>query len=64
MTRKEKLARFVAGIIVFAPIYASGMYLFSDTGFDWLETVVISVLWSAGMVVFEMFWQKRSADKT
>ncbi|MCH2451266.1 MAG: hypothetical protein MK198_14130 [Gracilimonas sp.] len=63
MSRKEKFARFVAGIIVFAPIYGIGMYLFSDTGFDWIETLFVSVLWSAGMVVFESFWQKRSADK-
>ncbi|MEX2478614.1 MAG: hypothetical protein WD357_09275 [Gracilimonas sp.] len=57
MTRKEKIGRFIAGIIVFAPIYGIGMYIFSD--FDWIETLFVSVLWSAGMVVFESWWQKR-----
>ncbi|MAL17890.1 MAG: hypothetical protein CL670_12250 [Balneola sp.] len=59
MKRKEKFGRFVGGIIVFAPIYGVLMYIFSDTGFDWIETLLVSVLWSAGMVVFESFWQKR-----
>jgi hypothetical protein len=59
MSRKEKFTRFIAGVIVFAPLYGSGMYFFSDTGFDWLETLFVSVLWSAGMVVFESWWQKR-----
>lgn len=59
MERKEKFARFIAGIILFIPIYASGMYFFSDTGIDWVETIIISVMWSGVMVVFETLWQKR-----
>jgi|AntRauTorcE11897_2_1112592.scaffolds.fasta_scaffold00445_12 hypothetical protein len=61
MIRKEKFARFIAGIIVFAPIYGIGLYIFSENGFDWLETLFVSVLWSAAMVVFENWWQKRKA---
>ncbi|MAO63370.1 MAG: hypothetical protein CL666_00060 [Balneola sp.] len=59
MTRKEKIARFIAGTILFIPIYAGGMFFFSDTGIDWVETILISLMWSAGMVVFEILWQKR-----
>ncbi|HET8865978.1 MAG TPA: hypothetical protein VFM80_09810 [Gracilimonas sp.] len=64
MTRKEKFARFIVGIILFIPIYASGMYFFSETGIGWVETILISVMWSGGMVVFEICWQKRSTNKT
>jgi hypothetical protein len=63
MTKKEKLARFIAGIIIFTPIYASGMYFFSDTGIDWVETIIISVMWSGGMVVFETLWRKIKPTK-
>ncbi|MFP8489364.1 hypothetical protein ACKGJO_09710 [Gracilimonas sp. Q87] len=58
MTQKEKLARFIAGIIVFAPFYGIGLYFFSDTGFEWFETLFVAVFWSAGMVIFETLWRK------
>lgn len=64
MTRKEKFARFIAGIIVFGPIYGMGMFFFSESGFNWVETLLVSVLWSAGMVVFESFWQKLKPTKS
>lgn len=63
MTKKEIVSRFIVGIIVFGPIYASGMYFFSDTGFSWFETIFVSVLWSAGMVVFEYFWNRIEFNK-
>lgn len=63
MTKKEKLARFIAGIIVFYPIYGSGMYIFSDGGFNWVETLFVTVFWSAGMVVFETIWRKIKPTK-
>lgn len=58
MSKKEMLARFIVGIMVFGPIYGIGLYIFSDTGFTWFETVFVSILWSLGMVLFETFWQK------
>ncbi len=58
MSKKEMVARFLVGIIVFGPLYGIGLYIFSETGFTWFETIFVSVLWSLGMVLFENFWQK------
>jgi len=58
MSKKEMLARFIVGVILFGPFYGIGLYIFSDSGFSWFETVFVSILWSAGMVLFEIFWQK------
>jgi hypothetical protein len=58
MSKKEMAGRFIAGVLVFGPLYGLGLYIFADTGFSWFETIIVSVLWSAGMVIFETFWQK------
>jgi len=62
MTRKEKFAHFIGGILVMAPIYAGILYFISGTGIDWIQTILFAVLWSAGMVVFENWWQKRKVS--
>lgn len=61
MQRKELIARFVAGILVYFVLY-SAIILLTSNSYNLLETVIMAIFWSIGMSIFEIGWKKYRSD--
>lgn len=58
MGKKERYITFVTGTIIFFLVYTLIQYLFREQEIDLFTNLIISVLWSGGMLAFEV-WRKK-----
>lgn len=58
MDRKQKYISLITGAFIFFLVYTLIQYLFTDQDIDLFVNLIISILWSAGMLAFEV-WRKK-----
>ncbi len=62
MKPKELLVRFITGSILYFLMY-SGIQLVIEGEFIFFEALIMGILWSIGMLLFEWGW-RRFTSKT
>ncbi|MEQ9280579.1 MAG: hypothetical protein RLN83_13875 [Balneola sp.] len=63
MSTREKIARFVSGILIMFPVYGFGLMMFTDAGFEWKQSLFVSVGYSFCMLWVEVWLKRRQAQK-